>query len=468
MQAKNKLIYDNWPFIVSSIIAFVYFAFSTNIPFFFDMSYISSVAHQIYESNFYQIIDSANDNGTPPLYSLFLSLVWKLFGRNLFVSHLFTLPFFIGLLYQFYKLSARYLSQSYTFVALIILLFDPIFSTQFLLMGYDIILVFLFLLSVNSILDKKYKLLIISTSFIPLINIRGFSILLSIFLIHSVLNKNKNITSLLKSTTYYIPTFVITTLWYIYHYSKTGWFVVSSQNTNLHHINSLMWIIKNFIFELFAFISNGRFIFLLTLTVILLLKPKSFFKNKSSELVLLLLLGIAPFILIFTPLQYPTGPRYFMISYPFLYILFVYHMQSTKKITKRIVISASIIVLISSNFWVNPYPYSNSWDSSLKSLSYLKIQKKMLLDITSQHINGEEIISSFPLHKNMKYNYLDNSFDIKFSESKINESRIGTYIIYSNIYNYLELRKVKPSNNSLKLYKEYRCYPAWIKIYRKE
>lgn len=459
---------NNWPFWTATFIAVIYFAFSLSVPFFSDMSYISSVANQIYDSNFRDIINPHNDNGTPPLYSLYLSIIWKIFGYKLWITHLSSMPFFIGLLYQLYKISIRFLPKTATLIVLFLLLIDPIFITQFLLMGYDIILVFLFLLAVNSILNKNYKLLIISTLFIPLINIRGFSILFSVILIHLFINKNGKIKSPAISTLYYIPAIVLTIAWYVYHYSQTGWFAVSNQNTVLHQINSIIWIVKNSIFELIAFSSNGRFFILAVLLIIFILKPKDFFINKSSKISLILLLSLAPFILIFTALHYPTGPRYFMISYPFLYILFIYQLQKYRQFTQKLMIIFTISTLFISNIWLNPYPYSNAWDSSLKVTSYFKIQKEMLDDFKQEDIKGENIISNFPLHKNMKYNYLDSNYNIKFSEGNIKKADKGTYIIYSNIYNDLELRKNEPSISNLKLYKEYRYFPAWIKVYRKE
>jgi 4-amino-4-deoxy-L-arabinose transferase-like glycosyltransferase len=131
------------------------FFFTIGFPFFGDMTYISSVAHDIYFSNFSELINPNNDNGTPPLFSLYFASLWKLFGRNLFVAHLGILPFFLGLVYQFYKFSLRFVSKKASIIAIIILLLDPIFNTQFSIMGYDIAIVFFFLLGINAIYENE-------------------------------------------------------------------------------------------------------------------------------------------------------------------------------------------------------------------------------------------------------------------------------------------------------------------------
>ena len=455
---------------MASAIAFIYLVFSISIPFFSDMSYISSVAHNIYETNLHNLIDFKNDNGTPPLYSLYFSIIWKLFGYKLWVSHLAVFPFFIGFIYQFYRFSQKYLTTKATFIALLFIIIDPTFMTQFILMGYDIILVFLFFLSINAISKNNYKLLIMSTIIIPLINIRGFSIVISIFFIQLFFLKNGNLKSIVATLKYYIPAIIVTITWFTFHYFQTSWIVVSNQNTSLHHISSLTWIFKNFIFEIIAFNSNGRLVIIAGLLLFY------FFKNKNKrvinriprELIILIMLSLAPFIIIFTPLHYPVGPRYFMIAYPFIYLSFVYNIQKIKIKYQKLIITLSVSIIVLSNFWVNPYPYSNSWDSSLKSISYLKIQKQMLVDFKDVKLSGESIIVDFPLHKNMKYNYLDNNYNFQFSIKSIEQAPKGSYIIYSNVYNNLELRNEKPSIDNLNLYKEYHCYPAWIKVYRKE
>jgi hypothetical protein len=221
--------------------------FKFQLPFFGDMAYISSVAHFIYEHDLQQLINPINDNGTPPLYSLYFASGWTIFGKSLWISHLLTWPFFIGLIWQFYVFSLRFVNQKTTELALILLLFDPTFTTQYLLMGYDIVLVFLFFLAVNSIHNKNHFLLIISTILIALINLRGFSLVLGIFLIDVFLQKKYSILNLLKSSFNYIPSALALGAWLWYHHHQSVWYLVSEGNTGIHGGQSWLWTAKNFV-----------------------------------------------------------------------------------------------------------------------------------------------------------------------------------------------------------------------------
>jgi hypothetical protein len=121
--------------------------FSGNIPFFWDGTFFSESACGMYNGSFSPFDFPENiDNVTFPVYSTYLCLVWKLFSKSLFVSHLALLPFLPGICYEFYKLSKRFLDGRFVSFALVLLLAEPTFMTQGMIMGYDIPLLYLFLL----------------------------------------------------------------------------------------------------------------------------------------------------------------------------------------------------------------------------------------------------------------------------------------------------------------------------------
>ncbi len=459
----------NLIFFLFAAIITAYFIYGLRLPFFYDMEYIASVADYIYKHDFQSIINPLNDNGTPPLYSIYIASLWKIFGKSLWVAHLGILPFFVGLLYQFYQFSLRFISKRFALVALILLIVDPSFSTQFLLMGYDIIIVFLFLWALNSIYTNKLTPLIISTVLIPLLNLRGFSIVVSLFMIDIYINHRYRIGSLLYGIIRYLPSAIILILWLGYHYNIQHWYAVSPANTAIHHINSSLWILKNTFFEAFAFISNGRVFILIAILLLLLLNKNNLSKDKRViQLVIVASLSIIPFILIFTPMQYPMGPRYFMIIYPLMYLFFVLLLEESNIKHRIALLLITISLLFASNIWTNPYPYSNSWDSSLKVISYLNNQNQLLRYAKENNWHCETVLSTFPLHKSLANNYVTNNKSICFKEYNGKAIQKGDYILYSNIYNNLELRKPenRPKNSHLVL--TIKEYPSWIKLYKVE
>ena len=123
---------------------------SCRIPFFWNMVRYSQIAQYYISTNFSSLyIPQELDNGNPPFYGLYFALIWKLFGKSLLVSHLAFYPFVIGLFIQFYFLCKKFLPEKLIPLALILLLIEPTILTQSLLMGYDIVLMFLFLLGLN-------------------------------------------------------------------------------------------------------------------------------------------------------------------------------------------------------------------------------------------------------------------------------------------------------------------------------
>src|SRR5687768_9297401 len=85
---------------------------SLRIPFFWDSAFFSAASVHFYEFGFSGFIAPEEfDTGGFPLYSTYMTSVWKLFGKSLIVSHFAIFPFLIGLLWEFYKLCKRYLNE---------------------------------------------------------------------------------------------------------------------------------------------------------------------------------------------------------------------------------------------------------------------------------------------------------------------------------------------------------------------
>ena len=64
------------------------------------------------------------DTGGFPLYSIYLTMLWKCFEKTLLVSHLAILPFLFGVVYEFFKLAKRYLSDKTIVIAIVLLILD--------------------------------------------------------------------------------------------------------------------------------------------------------------------------------------------------------------------------------------------------------------------------------------------------------------------------------------------------------
>jgi predicted membrane-bound mannosyltransferase len=156
--------------------------FCTPIPFFWDGTFFSALSVYFYENGMNGYIAPLPiDTGGFPLFSSYLTFAWKLFGKTLTVSHLAILPFIFGIVFEFYKLSKRFLNEKTILFALILLIIEPVFITQSILMGYDILIAYFFLLSLNSLYEKKQLLFSIALTLLCLISIRGIMLASAIF-----------------------------------------------------------------------------------------------------------------------------------------------------------------------------------------------------------------------------------------------------------------------------------------------
>jgi hypothetical protein len=198
----------------------------------------------------------------------------------------------------------------------------------------------------------------------------------------------------------------------------------------------------------------------------------SFFIKKSIAAikapVIILILVILPFFLLFTSMAYPVGPRYFMVAYPLFYLtVAVLIFQFDKRSIRNGIVTGLSVLLLASNFWVNPYPYSNAWDSSLKILTYFPIQKDFVKEVEAQGIEPSSVYSTFPLHKNFNFTHVDTEMDFQMEEYDAEKIASGDYVVFSNIYNNLNLGK-RPAAADYELIISKENWPSWLELYRKK
>jgi hypothetical protein len=434
---------------------------------FWDMGYVSRVSNFIYDTHFSSIIFPATDNGTPPLYSLYLATLWIVFGKSLLVCHLAILPFVIGVIYQFYKLAIKFIKKKYIPFAFLVLLVEPTFSTQTLLAGYDIVFCFLFLAGLNSIFGNNRKLLALSMLSMPVLSSRGFSLVASLFIVDLYINHSEyiNMKKFIKSTLVYLPAFLLFITWLICHYRITGWFAVSGNREKLHHLNGLGGMLRNFIYILWKIIDFGRvmlflFIFLL---FFISLKTKD---TKGANLFFILIFSVLPYILFFLPFSYPVSHRYFMITYLTGILTFVYFVGSLKlKMIRVIILTLTVISLLAGNFWIYPERFGNGWDSSLKVMPYFKLKEKFDSYIKTSKINQGEIGANFPMNFD-NYDTRLSGEHFQFTDIDKKPFNKFRYIVQSNICNTFTPEEIDNLKTRWILDKEFYSCRVYIKLYK--
>jgi hypothetical protein len=463
-----------YPFEIISILFLLgLFVFNMGNSFFWDTIQLGSQhANYYYKNNFSKfLLPNSIDSGHIPAFGIYIASVWKIFGRNLIVSHLAMLPFILGIVWQLYKLICYYFSKEYVGLVIFLILIDPTLLSQTTLISPDVPLVFFFLLSWNSILNNRKILLLISTFFLFLTSMRGMMVSFCLLIID--INKNINfkvplrtiLHSLLKRSIVYIPSILLFISFSTYHYLIKGWIGFHDDSPwsecfervgfsgFLVNLGILVWRILDF----------GRIGIWLIFSILLVKYKFSLFEKKNTRF----LLSIFLTFLFFLPLNMVWAknllahryllPLYIIISMLVAKILFSKLVGSN---FRKVLVIVWILFMLSGNYWIYPDKVSQGWDSSLAHLPYYKLRKDAIQYLDVQGIDINEVHSFFP-----------NTFVI--DEIELNEDyrrfkdfeKDAIYVLYSNIfnisdehYNYLIseyelIREFKSSSIYIRLYK---------------
>ncbi|MBW6482970.1 MAG: hypothetical protein K0B10_07900 [Vicingaceae bacterium] len=435
MKQHLKILFPFFLFFFALII------FVSNNFFFWDtINLVSAPAHFFYKSNFTSLILPAEiDTGHIPTLGYYIAFVWKVFGKNLVVSHLAMLPFVLGIVFQVFLLVKHFVSSpNFVVWAMMLILSDATLLSQMVLVSPDIVLLFFFLLGLNAIISQKRNFLLVALFGLFLISMRGIVVAFALFLIDIVLTYKKTnfiLTSIKIAKTYMLP-FLLFVAFHTYHYIKTGWFWTYPDSAweigrAKNNFGGLFYNAGIFVWRLVDF---GRAFIVISLAILLLKFRKQLFENKKTKS-LLFIFCIVGIVLSIPFLYYKTltGHRYVL---PFILIIslitayLISHLPYSDKL-KKIVFVVLIVGSLSGNFWVYPDKVAQGWDSTLGHIPYYSLQQKMNSYLDENQITFSEVGTAFPMLGKHSVIFVTN--DTRSFKPK--EVGKDTYILYSNVNN---------------------------------
>ncbi len=391
--------------------------------FFWDTVQLGSKhAHWYYEQQFQTFfLPETINSGHPPLFGMYLASCWLLFGKTLLVSHFVILPFLLGIVWLLYEIGT-YLNNAKGAKFLIgLVLIDPFFAGQSVLISPDIILVFAFLLAIYGILKEKFLLIIIATILLGLISMRGMMVTFSLYLwwcfIRIFLQKEvpfstKSVFQILfKNILPFLPAGLIASSFLIAHYLHFGWIgyhAASPWAGSFESVN-FMGFLKNIGVLGWRFLDFGRLFLLGGLGWLLwklytsetsrasrtLSSGSSFKTLKLISLILILSLVLTPSLLLHKGLL---SHRYLLpitLSITFLFYYLCFQVLTNSK-TQKIIFSIAFIGLLTGNLWIYPKHIAQGWDATLAHLSYYPLRQKMILYIEEAQIAPATVGTVFP------------------------------------------------------------------------
>ena len=434
---------QNIPILLSYLIVATLFSLTLNNGFFWDTIQLGSQhATYYYTNNFSNLLlPNSIDSGHIPTFGMYIAFIWKIFGRNLIVSHLAMVPFILGILWQLNKIVKKFIKNEYAGWAFMLILLDPTLLSQITLVSPDVPLVFFFLLGLNSLLDNKKKALAFSIVFLFLTSMRGMMVSFCLLIIDIICNISfsKSIKEvfflLLKRSAIYLPALIILISFSYYHYLKTGWIGFHNDSPWAESFENIGF--KGILFNIgilgWRIIDFGRIGIWIVFFIMVFKFKANIIKTKETRLLVLIFLVI----LIFLPINMIwarnlLGHRYLLPIY-LSFALLCAHILFTQKMNKKLrlsLIGLWLLLLTTGNFWIYPDKIAKGWDSTLAHLPYYKVRQQALEYLDKQHIDYQNVQSFFP-----NASVIDD-IDLNHDNRKFMDFNNGSdYVVYSNIFN---------------------------------
>ncbi len=426
--------------------------FSIDKCYFWDnVQFTSKEAHWYFNNNFSSfLLPGFSENSEivgsgchPPLMGIMTAFLWKIFGKHLWVSHLFIAFWAVILVYNTGRLLKCILPEEIAGYILPVILLDSTILAQIFIASPDIILLASFIISVRAVIEKRRWLLATAILFLVLINGRGAmtgGIVFIFYIIHQKIYENKKITAriIYESLFPFLPAFILAGFYYSYYIISYGWFFNNPDSPWAAAGESpegFTGILKNLAAFCLRLGENGRFfIYLLGLFALAGLHKRKKLKAALSRLNLSLswifiLLFVFFFYFVVSTTSAMTS-RYYMgmfVIFNILVFRVLPGILSVKNI--RIISIAAIAFSITGNLWTYPDNISKAWDATLGHLPYYELRAECLDYLEKNDYDFTKVSGGFCFNHNQRYT------DLKDRDLIISDRTDNRYFIYSNISN---------------------------------
>jgi hypothetical protein len=415
-----------------------------------------------FEHHFQQFwLPDVMDSGHPPIFGIYIALIWKVLGKSLVASHWAMLPFLGGITYQLYRLGAVLLPMEFRNALLPLAVVNPVLLAQSSLVSPDVVLVFCFLTSLNALFRSDYKWLIIGTLGLAMTSMRGMMCVCLLFLFDVLRQQAHSIPIILKKIIPYSVSGLFGIFFLGGHYLAKGWigyFAGSSWAESFEKV-TLFGFFKNMVVISWRLVDFGHLSCWVLIWGLFYLNRKKKTQSVSpiqQHLFLLLILSI--FVLTPTALIYNnlSAHRYFLPIYLILNMVGIQMIFNQEHFQKK-GYAILMLSLITGHFWVYPQPIATGWDATLAHLPYYSMRQEILQYLENQHIDIKKVGSGFPNVQAFRFIDLKPvSADSAFASKNLDTN---PYIFYSNIFNdfsetEMQLLKQSPHWKPLKTLKK--------------
>lgn len=452
--------------------------------FFWDtIQFAGKHGHWFYNRQFSELLLPAEiDSGHPPTFGWYIALVWMLFGKSLSISHWAMYPFLLGIIWQLYRLAKFWLKAIPAYWFFLVVLVDPVFLGQSILVSPDIVLLFFFLLGINSLWRGESFAFAFAGLGLVAVSTRGMMIVAAFGIYEMIrhwpqlkLSDWKKQLSLLYP---YLPAAIFSLSFLLIHYLETGWIGYHPDSPWAPAFDRVgaKGVLRNLAIFSWRWLDFGR-VFLWLVFGFLLFRngPAMLFKlsdracndTKFSHSKITILLLCLTILLSFSFLTYNglQAHRYLLPAFLLFNLLCVILVDRFIKGKKQyFLLFIMFFGLASGNFWIYPDRIAQGWDATIAHWPYYALRDQMLDYLEQEAISLHLIGTAFPDIGPLKYRDLSDR-TIGFKEKDLASDQ---WIFYSNIMNDFSDVEIAELRNNWIVEKEIQQAGVKLILYRKE
>lgn len=363
-------------YIIIVLIQVAIFVVVKDDPFFGDaISSTVRAALHIYENGlgtiFYPV---EHDPAHPTLYAWLLAACWTLFGKTLWVAHLYSCIWSCLLGFITLKIASALIKQQYLWlIALLICLF-PTYLSQSAMMLNTVALMSFVLIAFDGFIHNNKNQQLIGMSVMMLLHTQATFFLLGFAIAHfliQVRHEKQPVGQWFRQNliVFAIPFFIYGS-WLLLHIQHTGWAVQSPNYTDTDQVNNLSAFFKSMLVITWRLVDYGMLpVYLLILYCIL---QKQLLSKPFRYASLLLLVNS---LLMSVFLENTIGHRYFLVFQLLALVFAVSVIQNMRTRQKPMMIAVVSVSLVAGNFLY--YPGKTLGDATLAYRSYFDIEKQI-------------------------------------------------------------------------------------------
>ena len=469
MSFSLKKINYNQVFLFLVALLIIQFILLYDLPFFWDAMSKSQRANWIFDHNLTQfIVPTEINSGHPPLWISLLAVTWTLLGKTIWASRLVLLLVNIGVVYQILQFCKHHFMGSTSILFALLVVLEPTFIAQTTSLNNDMLLLFFTLFSINSLLKAKPIFLGVALMGLLFTNLRGIYLFVAIAIIHFIFNRK----ALLPQVKGYLYSYLVPIVFFgafcIMQYSTLGWFIITQNkgfNTHRQAAEANQMAINLVVFAK-CFFEYGRILLYLMLAPLILRYYKTETKNKSIDVLLIILTVYTGVLFIGTvPFSNPFSDRYFMICFLISIVLLVNLWKHFQIKSSKFLLTLLVLGFLSGHFWIYPSTTSQAWDGSLAYLNYYKVERSMEDHIETLQISHQDIGTRIGLNDRTLATLGKINPQNQYADFDLNTNR---YILLSNIENKTKDKELNTVRNHWKLIKCYSQLGVYLALYENE